>query len=106
MRAHVLLPFHAHRSSEAARRSRLPSSTTALVGRATDISAVCKTLRDPDVRLLTLTGVAGIGKTRVAIAAADQLHDDSPDGIVFVELAPVSDPESLPAVILSGSGAG
>src|SRR5262249_22314951 len=70
----------------------LPASTTALVGRGHDIDEVGSLPERPEVRLVTLTGPGGIGKTRLAVAAAQRLRDHFPGGTAFVSLAAVSDP--------------
>jgi predicted ATPase len=61
------------------------------VGRATEVAAVQDLLRREDVRLLTLTGPPGIGKTRLALQVAEELRSEFADGIVFVSLATVHD---------------
>jgi predicted ATPase/DNA-binding CsgD family transcriptional regulator len=71
----------------------LPSSPTPLIGREEEIKAVAETLCRPEVRLLTLIGPPGIGKTRLSIQGAADLLDDFPDGVCFVPLAPISDPD-------------
>ncbi|HZG68439.1 MAG TPA: BTAD domain-containing putative transcriptional regulator, partial [Herpetosiphonaceae bacterium] len=76
----------------------LPAQTTPLVGREADLARLSDLLLQPAHRLITLTGPGGIGKTRLALQAADVL-DDFDDGVCFVALAPVVDPALvIPAV--------
>jgi predicted ATPase/DNA-binding CsgD family transcriptional regulator len=70
----------------------LPTPMTSFVGREREVTAVAALLRDPGVRLVTLTGPGGVGKTRLALAVATMLADGFPDGVVFVPLASIRDP--------------
>ena len=72
------------------RRHNLPQSTTRLIGRETAIDEVVGRLAD--TRLLTLTGVGGCGKTRLALEVARALIDDYRGGVWLVEFGPVVDP--------------
>ena len=80
-------------------RNNLPLQPTPLVGREKEVAEVCERLSRPEVRLLTLTGVGGTGKTRLGLQAAAELTEEFEDGVFFVSLAAISDPELvIPAV--------
>lgn len=72
--------------------TNLPYPTTACAGRAREVAEISALLARPEVRLLTITGAPGVGKTRLAIEVAAGLAAGRPDGIFFVPLAPLIDP--------------
>src|SRR5262245_57394203 len=73
----------------------LPVGTTSLIGREQAIDEVAGLLDDPGVRLVTLTGPGGIGKTRLAVAVAERLRDPFDAGAVFVPLDAMTRPEQV-----------
>ena len=75
--------------------NNLPSPTTALIGRGREIAEVQSILSRPEVRLLTLTGAPGVGKSRLALEAASLLRGAFADGVFFIPLAPLSDPSHV-----------
>ncbi|NTU82291.1 MAG: AAA family ATPase [Chloroflexales bacterium] len=85
-------------------RLKLPVPPTPLLGRGPFSAAVAATLQRADVRLVTLIGPPGVGKTRVALQIADDLQATLRDGAVFVALAPISDPELVLGGIVQALG--
>jgi predicted ATPase len=83
----------------------LPVSTTSLVGREQAIGEVAALIERSEVRLVTLTGPGGVGKTRLAVAAGERLKDRFAGGTVFVALAAVTRPELVLAAIGRAVGA-
>ncbi len=102
----------------------LPAQITPFVGREEVLAEILSQLQDPDIRLITLIGPGGMGKTRLALAAAKAVYDASlamdkdessvhraeranrkfRDGIFFVSLAPISDPNALASAIANALG--
>jgi predicted ATPase/class 3 adenylate cyclase len=78
-------------------RNNLPVPATPFLGRERELQEVVERLTDPAIRLLTLTGPGGTGKTRLALQAVAEASDGFPDGVWWVPLAPLRDP----ALVLS-----
>ncbi|MBA2518214.1 MAG: helix-turn-helix domain-containing protein, partial [Chloroflexia bacterium] len=79
-------------------RGSLPAPLTSLVGREREITALAAALRGRD-RLLTLTGPGGVGKTRLAVAAASAVAGDLPGGVCYVALGAIGDPRLVAPTI-------
>ncbi|HEU4481283.1 MAG TPA: DUF4062 domain-containing protein, partial [Actinomycetota bacterium] len=80
-------------------RTKLPLTTNRLIGRTKEIADVSALLMSDDVRLVTLIGPGGVGKSRLAIDLGSALKDRFPDGVHFVMLEMVSDPGEVPSAL-------
>ncbi len=87
--------FHAYRHG--AKPNNLPIASTTFVGRERDVAEVKQLLERH--RLVALVGAGGVGKTRLAVQVGTELLDGYPDGVWFVDLAPITDPELVSSVI-------
>ena len=79
--------------------NNLPASLNTFIGRSVELAEVRQLVETS--RLVTLTGAGGSGKTRLALQAAAELLDGSGEGVWFVELAPVSDPDQVPSTVMN-----
>jgi predicted ATPase/class 3 adenylate cyclase/DNA-binding XRE family transcriptional regulator len=86
------------------RATNLPAQPTAFLGRESELAQLQVLLRRPDVRLVSLIGPGGTGKTRLALQLAAELLDDFAQGVYFVDLAPVADPHLAMATIATTLG--
>jgi excisionase family DNA binding protein len=75
-----------------------------LIGREDDLQAVENLLAGPDVALVTILGSGGVGKTRLALEVSARVRDAFPDGVWFIDLATVRDPDLVPALIVGRLG--
>ncbi len=101
-RSHAMsTPAAATEPSHLPRRSRsvMPAPLTPLIGREGLVTLVCDRLRQAEVRLLTLVGPGGVGKTRLSLEVAQQLQGNFADGVYFVALAAIRNPAWVPSAL-------
>jgi len=91
-------------ASAAALRELMPIPRTRLIGREAELLHARALLIDEAIPLLTLTGPGGVGKTRLALAVAGEVAGDFADGVVWIDLAPLSDPALVPAAVARALG--
>ena len=90
------------RTANAVAAERLPVQLTSFVGRQAEMKGIREALADN--RLVTLTGAGGAGKTRLAVQVAAELATDFADGVWYVDLAPITDPEVVPVTVARALG--
>ena len=82
----------------------LPIPRTRLIGQVAEIATARSLLLDEVVPLLTLTGPGGVGKTRLALAVAQEVGEQFADGVTLVDLSPLADPELVPTSAAAAMG--
>src|SRR6202012_1166902 len=98
----LLNEFHPLRTLKNVAVQHLPVALTSFVGRNTELPQLRELLTQN--RLVTLTGAGGAGKTRLAIEVAGQLAGEFGDGVWYVDLAPITDPELVPVTVARALG--
>ena len=104
-RPHVMAPVH-REGARSHPSAQLPVPPTRLIGRETEVTAITHLLAQDDVRLVTLTGPGGIGKTRLALAVAADAVSRYQDGVFFVDLSALTDPALVMPTIAATVGVG
>ena len=99
VRDHILPGHHVE-----ARPSNLPVPRTAFIGREPEMAALQELLSQQNVRLVTMTGPGGIGKTRLALEVVNRMAAQFPGGVAFVALSMVREPETISSAIAAAIG--
>ncbi len=86
------------------RSASLPTPLSTFVGRARELANIVELLRQPDVRQVTLTGPGGVGKTRLALAVAEALRASFGDGVAYISLAAIRDPDLVMPTVARALG--
>ena len=81
--------------SEHPRQGSVPLAQSSLIGREAEYGEIARSLSTPECRLLTLVGPGGVGKTRLALQLASDLVADYRDGVIWVSLVPIAEPEQV-----------
>ena len=98
-KASASAPPSRHRPSNGLPRGRIPQPVSSLIGRQLEVREIRMQLGA--ARLVTLTGAGGVGKTRLGIQVADEVAEEYPDGVWFIELAALSDSNLVPRALAS-----
>jgi predicted ATPase/DNA-binding CsgD family transcriptional regulator len=93
-----------HPDARSLPRRALPARQTSFVGRVQELAELSQLLAAPDCRLLTIIGPGGIGKTRLAVEAAESIREMFPDGIAFAPMQSVSAVESVAPALAAAIG--
>src|SRR5262249_27944257 len=90
------------RAPKTSGKQHLPPQFTSFVGRCAETETIRRIVADS--RMVTLTGAGGVGKTRLAVRVADQLDADFGDGVWYVDLAPITEPDVVPVAVTRALG--
>jgi predicted ATPase/transcriptional regulator with XRE-family HTH domain len=99
-----IVPIFSEGSTENQSIWNIPLSFTSFIGREQEVAALCSMLKREYIRLITLLGPGGIGKTRLSTHIAEQMHDAFADGVRFVPLANVDSPDLMLLMIAQALG--
>ena len=100
---HQMVPLAVHLGQDEI-VAPLPAPLTFFIGREREIDALSALIRRDGVRLVTLTGPGGVGKTRLAVRVTEEIDGEFADGVAFVDLAPITVPDLVAPAIASALG--
>lgn len=98
---HPHLPSIDHQplQSVSLQSANLPTLTPAFIGREAELNELSNLIDSPDCRIISLVGPGGIGKSRLAVQFATQIAERFPDGVYFISLTPIQDPDLIPIIL-------